>query len=85
MSRVMFSLLKAVVGQMRAMIPLGERSQVMAKLLIQEIEQRESKLFLAAEELESSTGLQKEMEIWDSAFGNDGLDDVYKPFTANPI
>lgn len=76
MSKVMFSLPNQLVIRMRATIPSGERSEVLARILEKEIDLREKDLYHRAMSLESSEGLREEMSIWDSEFGQDGLDHV---------
>ena len=75
-AKVMFSFPDQLVTRMRAMIPSRERSKVIATLLEKEIEAREKKLYLSAKSLEESTGLNKEISVWDKEFSEDGLDDV---------
>jgi hypothetical protein len=74
--KVMFSLPDQLVSQMKALIPPRERSKIIAVFLKKEISAREQSLYLSAKKLEESSGLKKEMEIWDKDFGRDGLKDV---------
>jgi hypothetical protein len=76
MSKVMFSFPDKLVMRMKAVIPLRERSKVLADLLEHEIKMREQRLYSCAKELEESKGLKEEMSAWDSELSNDGLEDV---------
>lgn len=76
MAKVMISLPDSLIERMKASIPTGERSHVLAELLEKEIEARESQLYARALELESNKELRTEMQAWDQTFGNDGLDNV---------
>ena len=72
----MISLPDSLIERMKASIPSGERSHVLAELLEKEIETRETQLYKHALELESNQKLRAEMQAWDQSFGNDGLDNV---------
>lgn len=77
MSKVMFSLPNDLLMRLKNLIPPGERSQVMVKLLKKEIEEREALLlYQSAMELENNLALNAEIKEWDKAFFNDGLDYV---------
>ena len=76
MSKVMFSLPDQLIYRMKAVIPAGERSQILAQLLEQAIVVRETQLFEAALSLEANQGLKNEMAQWDKTFGGDGLDEL---------
>lgn len=76
MSKVMFSLPNQLVIRMRAVIPSGERSEVLVSLLEKEIKARENDLYKKAAALEACSGLKQETDIWDHEFGEDGLNDV---------
>jgi hypothetical protein len=75
-TKVMISLQDKLAVRMKAAIPARERSKVIAILLENEITKRERMLYLCAKELEENASLRKEMEVWDSEFGGDGLEDV---------
>lgn len=72
----MFSMPDQLVSRMKAAIPARERSKVAAALFEKEISKREQSLYHCAKELEESSGLKEEMVVWDSEFGQDGLDNV---------
>lgn len=73
----MLSLPNDLLVRLKSLIPPGERSQVMTKLLKKEIEEREAQLlYQSAIELEKNLVLNAEMKEWDEAFFNDGLDYV---------
>lgn len=74
-AKVMFSFSDELVARMKAIIPSRERSKVVAALLEKEIAAREKNLYLSAQSLEESAGLNEEMTAWDKEFGRDGLDD----------
>lgn len=76
MSRVMFSLPDKLIGRMKAVIPEGERSHVIADLLEKEIQAREQQFYERALQLESNAGLCAEMKEWDQAFGRDGINEL---------
>jgi len=77
MSKVMLSLPNNLLMRLKNLVPPGERSQVMVKLLKKEIEEREAELlYQSAIELEDNLALKAEMKEWDKAFSNDGLDYV---------
>lgn len=75
-AKVMFSFPDKLVARMKVTIPQRDRSKVLAALLEKEICAREQKLFLCAKELEESSGLRKEMDVWGNEFDQDGLDNV---------
>lgn len=75
-TRVMFSLPDQLINRMKVVIPAGERSHVLAKLLKKEIENRENTLYKHALKLEKNKALSKEMKTWEQIFGQDGLDDL---------
>ncbi|NCX94396.1 MAG: hypothetical protein EBX40_06950 [Gammaproteobacteria bacterium] len=74
--KVMFSLPDELVSRIRTLIPLRERSGVVASLLENELSLREKALYQSAKELESHKGLKKEMGAWEDEFGGDGLNDI---------
>ncbi len=76
MSKVMFSFPDKLIIRMKAVIPVRERSKVLASLLEKEIKSREQHLYISAKELENSKSLKEEMTTWDNEFGGDGLEDV---------
>lgn len=76
MSRVMFSLPEQLVSRMRTFIPEGERSELVARLLEKEIQNRERLLYQRASELEACAGLNQEMAKWDKELGQDGLNEI---------
>ncbi|ABA56547.1 MULTISPECIES: hypothetical protein [Nitrosococcus] len=72
MQKVLFSLPPDLVARMRASIPPKQRSQVIARLLAQELEKREQALYQCALEVEADDALGEEMKDWDITVG-DGL------------
>ncbi len=76
MLKVMFSLPDQLVSRMKSSIPARERSKVLVNLLEKEIAHREKNLFLRAQALEASEGLEDEMTTWDKELGEDGLKNV---------
>lgn len=76
MVRVMISLPDDLVYRMRAFIPTGERSRIIATFLEKEILNREEELYKNALELESNGSLTAEMKLLDEQFCQDGLDHV---------
>lgn len=74
MQKVLFSLPDDLAARMRASIPPKQRSQVVARLLEQEIEKREQALYRCALDVEADEALRQEMEDWETAVG-DGIDD----------
>lgn len=73
MSRVMFSLPDSLIARMKATIPMGERSQLLAKLLEKEVTLREQTLYQHALKLEKNQHLRKGMQEWDQIFFDDGM------------
>ena len=74
MENVLVSLPEKLATRMREVLPRGERSQTIAKLLAKEIKKREKHLIQAAQAIEKDEHLQQEMQAWDITL-NDGLDD----------
>jgi len=75
-AKVVFSFPDQLVSRMKAVIPLRERSKVIAVILEKEISARERRLYLCAKDLEESSSLKKEIAIWEKDFSQDGLDDI---------
>ncbi|RLB30015.1 MAG: hypothetical protein DRH11_15370 [Deltaproteobacteria bacterium] len=73
MPKVLVSLSDDLVRRMRSLIPNGKRSQIIAKLLEEELVRREEELYKRAAEVERDEALNKEMEEWEATVG-DGIE-----------
>jgi len=73
MPKVLVSLSDDLVRRMRSLIPNGKRSQIIAKLLEEELVRREEELYKRAAEVERNEALNKEMEEWEATVG-DGIE-----------
>jgi len=73
MPKVLVSLPDDLVRRMRSLIPNGKRSQIIAKLLEEELVRREEELYKRAAEVERDEALNKEMEEWEATVG-DGIE-----------
>lgn len=58
---------------MRAVIPDGERSRLVAKLIEQEVQQREKLFYESALQLEGNQDLNLEMQSLEKELKDDGL------------
>ncbi len=74
MSKVLISIPDELAFRMRAIIPVRQRSKIIAFLIEKEINKREQALYDCAVAVEKDEALNKEMEDWDSTAG-DGLND----------
>ena len=74
MQKVLLSLPDHLAERMKAVIPPGQRSRVLAQLLETEVKRREEGLYECALQVEKDQALSEEMKDWDVAAG-DGIDD----------
>ncbi|MDD3847363.1 MAG: hypothetical protein PHC90_13520 [Syntrophorhabdaceae bacterium] len=74
MQKVLLSLPDHLADRMKAVIPPGQRSKVLADLLETEVKRREEGLYQCALGVEKDQALSKEMKDWDVTAG-DGIDD----------
>ena len=73
MEKILLSLPDNLVSRMRAVIPPRKRSEIVKKLLEQEIERREKDLFECANAVENDEALNKDRVKWDVTVG-DGIE-----------
>ena len=73
MQKILVSVPDNLVERMKAVIPPGQRSKILAELLEDEIARRETELYQCALEVEKDQALNKEMEDWSTTVG-DGID-----------
>jgi hypothetical protein len=73
MNKILISVPDQLASRMRATIPQRQRSKVIAHLIEQEIEKRESMLYDCAMAVEGDQALHDEMKEWDVTL-NDGLE-----------
>ena len=62
-----------LAARMKAALPTGQRSKVIARILEEEIDRRESELYECAMAVEADTALNEELEAWESTTG-DGVE-----------
>jgi hypothetical protein len=74
MQKVLLSLPDNLADRMKAVIPPGQRSKVLADILEAEVKRREEELYQCALDVEKDQALGKEMKDWDVTAG-DGIDD----------
>jgi hypothetical protein len=72
MKKVLFSMPDNLANRMTALIPLRQRSKVLARLLEDELKRREADLYRCALEVEGDHALNAEMEVWHTTIG-DGI------------
>jgi hypothetical protein len=73
MQKILVSVPDNLAERMKAVVPPGQRSKVLAELLEVEITRRETELYQCALEVEKDEALNKEMEDWNTTVG-DGID-----------
>ena len=73
MQKVLISVPDDLIGRMKAVIPLGQRSKIMTRLLEDEVKTREARLSQCARMVEGDQELNAEMEDWNTTIG-DGID-----------
>ena len=73
MQKVIVSLPEDLVTRMRALIPNRQRSQVIARLLEEELKRREQELYECARQVERDEELHRDMEDWEATVG-DGIE-----------
>ena len=73
MQKVLISIPDDLVGRMKSVLPHGQRSKILTKLIEDEVTSRETKLYQCACEVESDASLNREMEDWGTTVG-DGID-----------
>jgi hypothetical protein len=73
MQKVLISIPDSLAHRLRVIIPDRQRSKVIANLIAEEIERRESSLYSCALEVEKDEALNNEMQEWDIT-SNDGLE-----------
>jgi hypothetical protein len=73
MQKILVSLPDGLATRMRAIIPHRKRSEVIAKILEEELKRREQELYKCACEVEKDEALNRKMLDWDVAVG-DGIE-----------
>ena len=73
MQKVLVSVPDDLIGRMKVVIPSGQRSKILTRLLEDEVTLRETKLYQLAREVENDKSLNAEMEDWNTTAG-DGID-----------
>ena len=74
MTKILISVPKELYARIRVALPARQRSFIIAKLIEQEVKNREDALYHAACKLNQNEGLTKEMQEWEHSFGTDGLE-----------
>jgi len=65
MGEMLIKIPEELAAKFRSIVPRGERSKIIAKLIEEEVKRRDEKLYKIALELERNEKLNKEMEEWD--------------------
>jgi hypothetical protein len=73
MQKVLVSVPDDLLGRMKVVIPPGQRSKILTRLLEDEVSLRETKLYQLARDVENDKSLNAEMEAWNTTIG-DGID-----------
>ena len=73
MHKVLVSVPDSLIGRMKAVIPPGQRSKILTKLLEDEVTLRETKLYQCARDVERDQALNNEMEEWNTTVGDGKL------------
>lgn len=72
MEKVLVSIPEQLAAKMRALIPGRQRSKVIARLIAQEVANREQALYECAKAIEADEALHQEMAGWETTL-MDGL------------
>ena len=73
MQRILITVPDALAARMKSVLPAGQRSKVITRILEEEIDRRERELYECAVAVEADTALNKELEEWETTTG-DGID-----------
>lgn len=73
MQRILITVPDNLAARMKAVLPSGQRSKVIANILEEEIDRREHELYECAKAVEADTVLNEELAAWDVATG-DGVE-----------
>jgi metal-responsive CopG/Arc/MetJ family transcriptional regulator len=73
MKEMLIKIPEELAAKFRSIVPRGERSKIIAKLIEEEVGRRDEKLYKIALELEKNKKLNKEMKDWDITAG-DGIE-----------
>jgi len=73
MKEMLIKIPEELAAKFKSVVPRGERSKVIAKLIEEEIRRRDDKLYKIALELEKNEKLNGEMKDWDITAG-DGIE-----------
>jgi metal-responsive CopG/Arc/MetJ family transcriptional regulator len=73
MKEMLIKIPEELAAKFKSVVPRGERSKVIAKLIEEEIRRRDDKLYKIALELEKNEKLNEEMKDWDITAG-DGIE-----------
>ena len=73
MKEMLIKIPEELAAKFRSIVPRGESSKIIAKLIEEEVGRRDEKLYKIALELEKNKKLNKEMKDWDITAG-DGIE-----------
>jgi len=73
MKEMLIKIPEELATKFKSIVPRGERSKIIAKLIEEEVGRRDEKLYKIALELEKNEKLNKEMKEWDITTG-DGIE-----------
>ena len=66
MQRILITVPDNLAARMKAVLPAGKRSKVIARILEEEIDRRERALYECAMAVEADTALNEELEAWEA-------------------
>ena len=73
MQRILITVPDILAARMKAVLPSGQRSRVIARILEKEIDRRERELYECAMAVEADTALNEDLEGWETTTG-DGVE-----------
>lgn len=73
MQRILITVPDILAARMKAVLPTGQRSRVIARILEEEIDRRERELYECAVAVEADTALNEDLEGWESTT-SDGVE-----------
>lgn len=73
MQRILITVPDILATRMKSVLPVGQRSKVIARILEDEIDRRERDLYECAKAVEADTALNEELADWETTVA-DGVD-----------
>lgn len=70
MQRILITVPDALAARMKSVLPAGQRSRIITRILEDEIERRERELYECAVAVEADAALNKELEEWKTTTGD---------------